>query len=112
MENKIKLYDKNDIINKILAALQEMEELGLNEWDSDDLAYTGLAIEILPSNRLLTACDYVLHIFLYVNEDDVAGVHIFDVSTSTKYSYEYWRDDIDVAFENYLRIVYKGGYND
>lgn len=112
MEREIKPYDKSEIVSKIQAALSKMEELGLDTWDSDDLANTGLAIEILPSNRLLTACDYILHIFLYVNADDVAGVHIFDVSTSTKYSYEYWQEDIDVAFENYLRIVYRGGRHD
>lgn len=104
-----KLYDKGAIVSQIERALQEMEELGLDKWDSDGLPGPGLAIEILQSDRTLTACDYILHIFLYTDEDDITGTHIFDVSVSAKYDYKYWRDDLDLAFEQYSRVVCKQG---
>ena len=104
-----KLYDKEAIVSQVERALQDMEELSLDKWDSNDLSGPGLALEILQSDRCLTTCDYILHIFLYTDEDDIAGTHIFDVSVSAKYDYKHWRDALDLAFEQYHPIVCKQG---
>ena len=88
------MYNVDKIVSEVEAALDKMNELGLEAWSNNNLG-----VEILPCHEnFVTNGEYVLHVFFFTSETDIYGCHVFDISNE-KYEYHDYKERIKSIME-------------